>query len=110
MGGVIGVKELIIWYGPMEPETVGTMALDRELQPIGSLTAQVQGYAEAIDAMRISGMISGGDAFGAKLLLGGLSKADPSTGKSVLNIPLSLQQKTLHAGPIALAKIPPVIW
>ena len=110
LGGVIEVRHLILGYGPLELETAGTMALDKELQPIGSLTAQVQGYAEAIDAMRVSGMISGGDAFGAKLLLGALSKADPSTGKSGLSIPLSLQQKTLHAGPIALAKIPSVIW
>ncbi|MBT4888822.1 MAG: DUF2125 domain-containing protein [Rhodospirillales bacterium] len=110
LGGVVELRHLNLGYGALEIETSGTMALDGKLQPIGSLTAKVQGYLETIDALRDSRMIDAGDAFGAKMMMGALSKEDPDTGKKILDLALSVQQQVLHVGPIALTKVPRVVW
>ncbi len=109
-GGVIEIRYLTLGYGAVELEASGTMALDRELQPVGSMVAKVQGYSNAINAMQRARMISSAEALGAKIVLGTLARKDPANGRSILDIAISLQQQTLHAGPIALTKLPTVHW
>ena len=110
LGGVIEIRHLSMDYGVLRLQTEGTMALDGELQPVGSLTAKIEGYAEILNAMKASDMISGGEALGARIVLGALSKDDPATGVPGISIPLMIQQQTLHAGPIALMKLPTIKW
>ncbi|MBL6928584.1 MAG: DUF2125 domain-containing protein [Rhodospirillales bacterium] len=108
-GGVIEVQRFSLAYGPVSLTADGTMALDRALQPIGSFTARIEGFFEAVDALRTRGIIKARDAITAKMVLGVMARRS-GNGRAGLNIPLTVQQRQLFAGPVPLAKIPEIIW
>jgi hypothetical protein len=109
-GGIAEVRSLRLEYGPMALHTEGTLALDRDLQPVGAFTARVQGFKETVDAFHHGGIVTGGEALTTKLVLGALAETDSMTGKSTLKLPVSIQDRELYAGPLKLMKIPPVHW
>jgi len=109
-GGVVEVRQVRADYGPLSLDAEGALALDGRLQPVGSFVARVQGFSEAIDALYGVGMITDGDVLTAKLVLGALAKKDAITGKSHLSIPVNIQDRTIFAGPLTLAKLPPIRW
>ncbi len=109
-GGVVEVRSLGVLYGPLSLHTEGTLALDAALQPVGAFTAQILGFHESVDALQDAGQIGSGEAFTAKLVLGALAQTDPATGKSSMNIPVSIQDRTLYVGPLNLGEIPWVDW
>jgi hypothetical protein len=86
------------------------MALDGDMQPIGALTARIGGFFETIDALRAKGMLGAREAVTAKLVLGVLSKRPAGGGARILTVPLSLQHRTLYAGPVALGRVPRLAW
>ena len=108
-GGTVEVRRLSADYGPLALNADGTLALDGELQPVGSLTAHVEGFFETVDALRNRGIIRAGDAVTAKMILGVLVKRS-GDGRTGLNIPVSLQDRHLFAGPVPLIEIPKVTW
>ena len=108
-GGTINVQRLSGAYGPLTMTADGTMALDGDLQPIGAFTARVEGFFETIDALRERGIIQARDAITAKMVLGVMSRRSGS-GRSGLNLPLTIQERRLFAGPVPLAEIPEIFW
>lgn len=113
-GGVAEVRRLLANYGSpgldLGLDADGTLALDGQLQPVGSFVVRLDGFSGAVDALRAAGMISASDAQTAKLVLGALAKKDTATGDSRLTLPISLQDNTLSAGPLALTKVPVIHW
>lgn len=108
-GGVIQVQRLSLAYGPLSMTAEGTIALDGALQPVGSLTARMEGFFETVDALRTRGLIKVGDAITAKMVLGVMTRRSAS-GRASLTLPLSVQDRRLFVGPLPLAEIPEVIW
>lgn len=109
-GGTIEVTKLHIVYGPLDLWTTGTLALDGAMQPIGALTAKVQGFFETVDALRQRGLVRLRDAVTAKIVLGVLSRKPEGGGPATLNLALTLQDRKLYAGPVALAELPAIEW
>lgn len=109
-GGVVEVRQVRADYGPLSLDAEGALALDGRLQPVGSFVAHVQGVSEVIDALHGAGMVTDGDALTAKLVLGALAKKDTITGKRHLSMPINIQDRTIFAGPLTLAKLPPIRW
>jgi hypothetical protein len=108
-GGTIEVRRLSGDYGPLNMIADGTLALDAALQPIGAFTARIGGFFETVDVLRTRGVIRARDAVTAKMVLGVLARRDDS-GHGRLTVPLSIQERTLYAGPVPLIDIDEVTW
>ena len=109
-GGTLELDKVDIRYGQLGVQASGTLALDRNLQPIGALTARIDGFPGAIDALREAGIIRPRDAAVAKLVLGALARRPAGGGPRALRLPLSVQDRKLSAGPVPLMEIPEIRW
>lgn len=109
-GGTLEVSGLHVVYGPLDLWANGTLALDGELQPIGAFTAKVEGFFETVDALRERGLVRLRDAVTAKIVLGALSRKSAQGGPPTLNLALTVQDRKVYAGPVALADLPEIRW
>ena len=109
-GGTVEVDQAALTHGVLSLRADGTLALDRDLQPVGAFTARVQGFNEALDAFSRLGIIGAGEAISAKLLLGVFAKRPQNGGPPTLNVALTVQQRDLYAGPVKLLRLPLVQW
>lgn len=108
-GGTVEVRAVGVRHGPIRAEGDGTLALDDAMQPIGAFTLRLRGFAEAIDALRLAGAVEPRPAELAKAALGALAKRG-SDGAATLTAPVSIQNRRLYVGPVALARLPRVRW
>ncbi|MFN3077126.1 MAG: DUF2125 domain-containing protein [Alphaproteobacteria bacterium] len=109
-GGTVDVPNLLVHWPPVRMHTNGTLALDDQLQPIGAFTAGFQGFFEAVGSFVKQGIIRPRDASMAKVVLGMLAKTPSGGGVSTVSMPMTLQNRTLYAGPVALIHLPDVRW
>ena len=109
-GGTVEVEHLGITYGPLSGQATGTVALDGDMQPIGAFTAKVQGFRQTVDALRKRGLVRSRDAVTANLVLGALARTPEGGGPPTLNLAITVQERTLFAGPVPLARLPAVDW
>jgi hypothetical protein len=109
-GGTLEVTRLELLYGPLTLTADGTLALDEANQPIGAFNARIVGAARTVDALRRRGLIEDMNAAAAKMVLGLMAREPADGGEPIVEIPLTLQNRILHAGPVALAVIPEIRW
>ena len=109
-GGTVEVERLDITYGPLSAQATGTVALDGNMQPIGAFTAKVQGFRQTVDALRKRGLVRRRDAVTAMLVLGALARTPEGGGPPTLNLAITVQDRTLFAGPVPLARLPAIEW
>lgn len=108
-GGTIELNSLNLRWGPLGLSTQGTLALDKELRPMGALTADIVGYGDVIDALILSDVIPLGDAFMAKVAFNVMAEKPADGGPPVLRkVPLTAQNGDLFVGPVQFAKLPPL--
>jgi hypothetical protein len=108
-GGTVEIDSLALAWPPFGLSGKGTLALDRRLQPMLASQCTMSGLPEAVDALVRAGSVRPSDANMAKLVLGLLMKPGPD-GVKVLDVPLSIQDSRLSIGPVALLKVPDVLW
>ena len=108
-GGAIELRALTLDWPPTRATGTGTLALDNARQPLGAATVKLQGFFEIIAALQEKGLVHAREASVAKAVLGILAKSSPS-GEPEIELPLTLQDRKLHAGPIMLMEMPEVIW
>jgi hypothetical protein len=113
-GGTIEVSNLDIGHGPLDLTVDGTGALDADLQPIGAFSLNVRGFNEAIDRLRVAGIIKPNTAALMKTVLGMLAQGQKDKSATedadMLKVPLSLQYRKVYLGPVAVAEMPVVRW
>ena len=109
-GGTLEVDRLTLAYGPLTLEASGTVALDTGLQPQAAFSARAEGVFEAVEALRERRVIEIGDALAARLALTALFKTPEGGGAAYLQVPLSIQERTVYAGSVALMRLPRVRW
>ncbi len=109
-GGTVEIGEFALRHGPLRLSADGTLALDAGLQPIGAMTARITGFFETVDALKKQGLVKPRDAVTAKMVLGVLSRRPADGGPASLNLPLTLQERRLYAGPVGLLQVPEVDW
>lgn len=108
-GGTVEINSFHVLWGPLGINSVGTLALDGEMRPIGALTADIIGYGDVIDALIMSNMIPLGDAFVAKVAFNLLADKPEDGGPPVLRgVPVTAQDGGLFVGPVAIAKVPAI--
>lgn len=103
-GGDIELHRLELTWGEVRIEAEGTLALDREMRPIGALTAKVTGYEHLLDAAVALGQMRAKDARTANSVLAILARA----GGGRLSVPLTLQDGIVSLGPVPLARLAPL--
>ena len=108
-GGVLEIKQLGIVHGPLNLTGEGTLAIDPAGQPEGAFTARVTGFAETVEALRKAGIVDKRAADTVQVILGLLSKG-PVGGPRTLDIPMTLQDRTLSLGAVPLLRLKPVDW
>ncbi|MCW9002661.1 MAG: DUF2125 domain-containing protein [Rhodospirillales bacterium] len=109
-GGTIEVDSVSLSYDPLYISASGTVALDAKLQPIAAFTGRFQGFFQAIDALRDRGIIRSREATMAKLVLGAMSRKGEDGGARTISLPITIQERSVFAGPVPLAKLPPIRW
>ena len=108
-GGAIEIRSLMLEWPPATVAGSGTLALDAALQPMGAATFKFQGFFDIVDALTKAGHVHEREASVAKVVLGML--AQPSAGGAPeLSLPLTVQDRKLHAGPVMLMETPAVVW
>ena len=108
-GGIIEVRRLELASGPVRLGGDGTLALDRNGQPIGAMTLEISGYHAALDALIVRGALSVTTGLRMKQIFAVLAGGSVNPSKPV-RIPLTLQERVLSAGPIPLMELPAVDW
>ena len=113
-GGIVELDRVALRWADLMVDGSGTLALDRALQPLIAGTATVSGHIETIDALTANGMMRLGEAIGAKLVLGALSRP-AEDGRPSLRMHITMQDGRLSVGPeggrsFRVGRIPPIRW
>ncbi|HEX7967007.1 MAG TPA: DUF2125 domain-containing protein [Stellaceae bacterium] len=108
-GGTIELEVGSLRWGPLAASANGTLALDEVLQPIGAMTATIEGHNAIIDAFVANGSLRPGDASFAKTFLGLMAKPS-ADGRKQLTVPLRLQNDRVYLGPAQIAALPRFTW
>ncbi|HYD99252.1 MAG TPA: DUF2125 domain-containing protein [Alphaproteobacteria bacterium] len=109
-GGTVDVTNLAVAWGPLGLSGDGTLALDRELQPLAAATLKLVGAERLIDALAAGGAVRAKDAPLIKLGLGFLTKPEGPNNTPTVTAPLAVQNGAVFLGPVKLATMPRVEW
>ena len=109
-GGMMDVRHLALQWGALDMTAHATGALDGQLQPTVSGTAQVAGYAPTLDVLARHGVISNSAAVAAKAILSLIAATPAAGGPAEVDVPLSLRQGTLSMQQIPLVRLPQLDW
>lgn len=108
-GGTVELAHGALHWGNLAVDATGTMALDGNLQPIGALTATIEGQNEIVDAAVNAGDLRPKDAGIAKIVLGVLARPGPD-GRPQIKAPIRIQDEHLFLGPAKIADLPRIEW
>jgi hypothetical protein len=108
-GGTIELDNLQVKWGDLSATASGTIALDRELQPIGGFSGAIQGYDQILAALVQSGRMRAAEAGLARLALAMLAKAGPD-GRPAITTAFTIQNGQMFLGPAKLGKAPRIAW
>jgi hypothetical protein len=108
-GGTVELDNLRVKWGELGFTASGTIALDRELQPIGGFSGAIQGYDQILAVLVQSGRMRPAEAGLARLALAMLAKAGPD-GKPAIATAFTIQNGQMFLGPAKLGKAPRIAW
>ncbi|MGH7037305.1 MAG: DUF2125 domain-containing protein [Stellaceae bacterium] len=108
-GGTIAVDHLRLRWGTFGARGAGTLALDRDLQPIGAFSGAIEGYGEILTALVKSGHLRAREAGLARLALTMLAKAGPD-GRPEIATSFTIENGEMYLGPARLGPVPRIGW
>jgi hypothetical protein len=109
-GGSLAIQRLALIWGPLDLTGSATLALDRQLQPMGAGSVRAIGYANALDALATHGFITRSTATAAKAILSLLAHNPDDGGPPDVEVPLTLQYRTLSMRQVPLMRLPELDW
>jgi hypothetical protein len=108
-GGTVELDNLHLDWGGVGANASGTIALDRELQPVGGFSGAIEGYDKILIGLVQSGRMRAADAGLARLALAMLAKAGPE-GRPEIKTAFTIQNGEMFLGPAKLGKAPRIAW
>lgn len=105
-GGTLEVERFRLAWATLSLNAEGTLALDRELQPMGALAARIIGFRATVDRLTANGINRPRQAMTAKIVLGLLARGSPPE----IKVPISAQDGGLYLGPVRFMRLPRVNW
>ena len=113
-GGVLEIVDLKINHNTLEINGAGTLAVDKNLQPLAVFSVKARGYMGIIDKLYSSGVINISETRLAKAILSMLASGNEQGGEGVernfIKIPISIQDNTIYVGPLAVGHFPYLEW
>jgi hypothetical protein len=109
-GGSLDVTHLAMGWGPLGLTASATLALDDQLQPMGSGNGRLVGYAETLDRLAAAGVLTRSAATAAKAVLSLIAEAGVGDEPSAVDVPLTLQYRTLSMRQVPLVRLPELDW
>ena len=109
-GGSLEIHHLLLGWGPARIDATATLALDEDLQPMGAGTSKIAGYGAALDALAANAVLSRSAATAAKAMLSLLANTPAEGQPEEVEVPLSLQFRTLSVRQVPLARLPELDW
>lgn len=107
-GGTLELRQVTVQGPIIDIRLRGTVALDREMRPLAALSGDIAGYNEILDHLTTGHWVSDRDAQLARLLFAAMAEQNPVTGRTMINLPLSIQNGIAMAGPLRLARLEPL--
>src|SRR5205823_9134066 len=107
-GGTLELRSVAAKWGPLGLTGDGTLALDKEMQPVVALSLAISGFAETLDALVASGLVDQKKAGLPRVILGALARNN--NGTTSIKAPLTIQDGFLLIGPVKLLPVPPIDW
>jgi hypothetical protein len=108
-GGTLELDHFALRWGTLSVTGSGTVALDPDLQPIGSFSGTVAGYDELMKALVAAGRLRPGEARLAGIALAMLAKPGPD-GHPEIATSFTIQNGEMYLGPVKLGKAPRIDW
>ncbi len=108
-GGSLAVRSFDIAWGSFVASGSANLHLDAALQPEGTGDARLSGTADTLDALASAKLIAPRAAMAAKAVLQLMQQPQPD-GPPIVQLPLTLQDRTLRMGRIPLTKLPELTW
>ena len=109
-GGSLEISHLAMGWGPLGLTSSATLALDDQLQPMGSGNGRIVGYAETLDKLAAAGMLTKSAATAVKAVLSLMAATRDTDEPSSVDVPLTLQYRTLSMRQVPLLRLPEVDW
>ena len=109
-GGSLAISHLALGWGPLGLTSSATLALDDQLQPMGSGSGRIVGYAPTLDRLAAAGMLTKSAATAAKAMLSLMAGTWGSDEPSAVDVPLTLQYRTLSMRQVPLVRLPELDW
>ena len=115
-GGTIEVAALALEWGKLMVNASATLALDEQLQPMGTGAARVQGHTEALDALVTAGTLTQNAAQMVRTMIAlfappkTATASQPGTDDGEVEIPFSLQNRRLFTRQLPLGRLPLLEW
>jgi hypothetical protein len=109
-GGSLAITHLALGWGPLGLTSSATLALDDQLQPMGSGNGRIVGYAQTLDRLAVAGMLTKSAATAAKAVLSLMAGTTDADEPSVVDVPLTLQYRTLSMRQVPLLRFPELDW
>ena len=109
-GGSLELHRIAVGWGAGRMDATATLALDEDLQPMGAGSGKIAGYNAALDALSANAMLTRSAAQAAKAVLSLLANT-PSDGQpEEVEVPLTLQFRTLSVRQVPLIRFPELEW
>lgn len=108
-GGTLELRHAALAWGSLTIDGSAALSLDARLQPEGRGQARLTGTGAALDAFAAVGLVQPRIAGAAKAVLTLLSRPQDS-GPPVVDVPLSLQDRTVQIGHIPITRLPEIVW
>ncbi len=109
-GGSLELSHLAVGWGTLGLTATATLALDDQLQPMGSGNARLVGYAETLDKLANAGVLSKSAATAAKAVLSLMAGSGEGDEAPEVDVPLTLQYRTLSMRQVPLVRLPELDW
>ncbi len=109
-GGTLELRGVTLRWGPVGAAGAATLALDQALQPAGAGTLRVTGATALVEALAAGGVLDRRAAGTARSLVPLLARPPAGGGPPVLEVPLTLERRTLSLGPIPVSRLPALEW
>jgi hypothetical protein len=109
-GGRLEVQGVTLRWGAMAASAAATLALDDALQPSGAGTLRLANPARVLEALTQAGIVPSRTAAMAGQILPMLTRLDSGSGVPVIELPVTLENRSLNAARIPLLRLNPVAW
>lgn len=106
--GKLLIHALRVAWGPLLFQAEGTLALDKDMRPLGTMRTRTQGYREILAALVRKGLVPRDRAAKILLMLNFFSRKPAGGGPREIALPLAARDGALYLGPVKLAPLPPL--